>query len=70
MIKDSKAFCSLSVDDPKRAKEFYGQKLGLEVKDARLQPLKPRNVCSQELGDSSLDRLGEQSARRAQRAGV
>jgi predicted enzyme related to lactoylglutathione lyase len=31
MFKDSKAFCSFSVDDPKKAKEFYGQKLGIEV---------------------------------------
>lgn len=31
MFKDSKAFSGLSVDDLKKAKEFYGQTLGLEV---------------------------------------
>jgi len=33
MLKDSKAFSSFSVDDLKKAKEFYGQKLGLEVSE-------------------------------------
>jgi predicted enzyme related to lactoylglutathione lyase len=33
MIKDSKTFSSFSVNDLPKAKEFYGQVLGLEVKD-------------------------------------
>jgi len=33
MLKESKAFSSFSVDDLKTAKEFYGQKLGLEVSE-------------------------------------
>jgi len=37
MFKDSKAFCSFSVDDPKKAKEFYGQKLGLDVKEIPME---------------------------------
>ena len=32
-MKESKAFSSFSVDDLKTAKEFYGQKLGLEVSE-------------------------------------
>lgn len=32
MFKDSKAFSSFSVNDLQKAKEFYGQTLGLEVK--------------------------------------
>jgi catechol 2,3-dioxygenase-like lactoylglutathione lyase family enzyme len=35
MLKDSKAFGSFSVDDLKKAKEFYGQKLGLEVSETK-----------------------------------
>lgn len=31
MLKDSKAFSGFSVNDVAAAKEFYGQKLGLEV---------------------------------------
>jgi predicted enzyme related to lactoylglutathione lyase len=31
MFKDSKAFSGFSVDDLRKAKEFYGQTLGLEV---------------------------------------
>jgi len=31
MFRDTKAFSSFSVDDLERAKEFYGQTLGLEV---------------------------------------
>ena len=31
MFKNSKAFSSFSVDDIEKAKEFYGQTLGLEV---------------------------------------
>lgn len=31
MFKDAEAFSSFSVNDLKRAKEFYGQTLGLEV---------------------------------------
>ena len=33
MLKDSKAFSSFSVNDLKRAKEFYSEKLGLEVSE-------------------------------------
>ena len=33
MLRDSKAFSSFSVDDPQKAKTFYGQNLGLEVSD-------------------------------------
>lgn len=32
MFKDSKAFSSFSVNDLQKAKEFYGQTLGLDVK--------------------------------------
>jgi catechol 2,3-dioxygenase-like lactoylglutathione lyase family enzyme len=34
MFKASKAFASFSVDDLPKAKEFYGQKLGLEVSES------------------------------------
>lgn len=34
MFKNTKAFSSFSVDNLKKAKEFYGQKLGLEVSEA------------------------------------
>jgi predicted enzyme related to lactoylglutathione lyase len=33
MFKDTKAFSGFSVDDVPRAKEFYGETLGLEVTD-------------------------------------
>ncbi len=33
MFKDTKAFSSFSVDDIQKAKEFYGQTLGLEVSE-------------------------------------
>lgn len=33
MLQNSKAFSSFSVDDVKKAKEFYQEVLGLEVKD-------------------------------------
>lgn len=33
MLKDSKAFSSFSVDDIAKAKEFYGQTLGLKVSE-------------------------------------
>jgi predicted enzyme related to lactoylglutathione lyase len=36
VLKDSKAFSSFSVDDTAKAKEFYGQTLGLEVTDAEM----------------------------------
>ena len=35
MFKNTKAFSSFSVDDLKKAKQFYGQTLGLEVSDAK-----------------------------------
>lgn len=34
MFKDTRAFSSFSVDDLQKAKEFYGQTLGLEVSEA------------------------------------
>lgn len=34
MFKSKKAFSSFSVDDLSQAKQFYSQKLGLEVKDS------------------------------------
>lgn len=34
MFKNAKAFSSFSVNDLKRAKEFYGQTLGLDVKES------------------------------------
>ena|ERR1051325_149080 len=33
MLQDSKAFASFSVDDLQRAKQFYGETLGLPVKE-------------------------------------
>ena len=33
MLKDSKAFSTFSVDDVPRAKQFYGETLGLDVSD-------------------------------------
>jgi catechol 2,3-dioxygenase-like lactoylglutathione lyase family enzyme len=33
MLKDSKAFSSFSVDDLKKAKQFYGEVLGIEASD-------------------------------------
>ena len=33
MLKDSKAFSGFSVDDIQKAKEFYGQTLGLKVSE-------------------------------------
>ena len=47
MFKDSKAFCSFSVDDTKRAKEFYGQKLGLEVTET---PMEGATILTLQLG--------------------
>lgn len=34
LFKDTKAFSSFSVDDVQRAKEFYGQTIGLEVSES------------------------------------
>src|SRR5258708_14848377 len=34
MFKDTKAFSGFSVDNVQKAKEFYGQTLGLEVSEA------------------------------------
>ncbi len=31
MFKDTKAFSGFSVDDVQKAKQFYGQTLGLEI---------------------------------------
>ena len=36
MLRDATAFSSFTVDDVRRAKEFYGTTLGLEVTDATL----------------------------------
>jgi catechol 2,3-dioxygenase-like lactoylglutathione lyase family enzyme len=33
MFKTAKSFCSFSVNDLQKAKEFYGQTLGLDVKE-------------------------------------
>jgi len=35
MFKDTKAFSSYSADDLRKAKEFYGQTLGLEVSETK-----------------------------------
>lgn len=35
MFKDTKAFSSFSVDDLKKAKDFYGQTLGLQVSETK-----------------------------------
>jgi predicted enzyme related to lactoylglutathione lyase len=35
MFKDAKAFSGFSVDDLQKAKEFYGQTLGLEVSETK-----------------------------------
>jgi catechol 2,3-dioxygenase-like lactoylglutathione lyase family enzyme len=35
MFKNTKAFSSFSVDDLEKAKEFYGQTLGLEVSETK-----------------------------------
>ena len=35
MFKDTRAFSGFSVDDVQKAKEFYGQTLGLDVSEAR-----------------------------------
>ena len=35
MLRDSKAFSGFSVDDIQRAKEFYGEVLGLKVSESR-----------------------------------
>lgn len=37
MFKDNKAFSSFSVDDLEKAKEFYGQTLGLPVEETEKQ---------------------------------
>jgi len=34
MFKDAKAFSSFSVNDLRKAKEFYGQTLGLEISES------------------------------------
>jgi catechol-2,3-dioxygenase len=33
MLKDSRAFSGFSVNDMEKAKEFYGQTLGLDISD-------------------------------------
>jgi predicted enzyme related to lactoylglutathione lyase len=39
MFKDSKAFSGFSVDDVPRAKQFYGETLGLDVSDDEMSGL-------------------------------
>jgi predicted enzyme related to lactoylglutathione lyase len=39
MFKDSHAFSGFSVNDPSAAKAFYGQTLGLDVKDGEMGTL-------------------------------
>lgn len=39
MFKDTKAFSGFSVDDAPRAKQFYGETLGLEVSDGDMPGL-------------------------------
>jgi predicted enzyme related to lactoylglutathione lyase len=39
MLKESKAFSGFSVNDTTKAKEFYSQILGLEVKDEAMEGL-------------------------------
>ena len=39
MFKDTKAFSGFSVDDAERAKEFYGETLGLDVSDGQMPGL-------------------------------
>jgi catechol 2,3-dioxygenase-like lactoylglutathione lyase family enzyme len=39
MLKDSKAFSSISVDDLEKAKEFYSKTLGLKVVERKEMPL-------------------------------
>lgn len=34
MLQDSKAFSGFAVDDPEAARRFYGETLGLQVRDA------------------------------------
>ena len=46
MLGDSKAFSSFSVDDPQKAKAFYGQTLGLEVSEV---PKRFRSVLTTDL---------------------
>ncbi len=36
MLNESKAFSGFSVDDPQKAKDFYGRVLGLEVTDSEM----------------------------------
>lgn len=33
IFREAKSFCSFSVNDVKKAKEFYGQTLGLDIKE-------------------------------------
>ncbi|MDB5105430.1 MAG: hypothetical protein JWP91_3119 [Fibrobacteres bacterium] len=42
MLRDSKSFCSFSVDDLDKARIFYGQTLGLEVADIMMGLLELR----------------------------
>jgi catechol 2,3-dioxygenase-like lactoylglutathione lyase family enzyme len=39
MFKDAKAFSSFSVDDLQKAKQFYGQTLGIEAKENEMGAL-------------------------------
>jgi predicted enzyme related to lactoylglutathione lyase len=48
MFRDSPAFASFSVDDTEKARTFYGQKLGLDVRDGQ-QP----GIIELHLGDGA-----------------
>ncbi|HEV8053616.1 MAG TPA: VOC family protein [Candidatus Limnocylindrales bacterium] len=48
MLKDSKAFSGFSVDDISKAKDFYGQTLGVEVRDG------PMGLLELHLGGGAL----------------
>jgi len=38
-LRDTRAFSSFSVDDPEKARRFYGQTLGLDIRDAQMDGL-------------------------------
>ena len=58
MFKDTKAFSGFSVDDVERAKQFYGETLGLEVSDDQgilaLEIAGERTVIAYPKGDDHL----------------
>ena len=44
MFKHTKAFSGFSVDDTEKAKEFYGQVLGLDVEELEMQGILRLNI--------------------------